>query len=902
MSLAIGSRLGPYEILAPIGAGGMGEVYRARDPRLNREVAIKVLPADRLADEGRRQRFLREARAAAALSHPHIVTIYEVEAADGVDFLVMEFVRGKSLDALIPRGGLRLGETLRIAIAVADALAAAHSHGIIHRDLKPANVMVASDGSVKVLDFGLAKLLHEEDDPSDPSASTHVVEHLTEVGQRMGTLAYMAPEQASGGTVDARADIFSFGAMLYEMATGQRAFAGKTPAETLSAVMQSQPTPPSTLIPSLPHDLERTILRCLKKDPAKRIQTMADLKVDLAEIKEESDSGGGKSVPVVQPRWRWVAVAAVSALVVMALAVAWTVMKRDHAEGPARLVAVTTVPGSEVMPSMSPDGDSVAFSWEGESHAAGLPTSRHIWVTIIGASEYRELTSGPDDDWSPSWSPDGRQIAFLRVPRGQVSGQGAVYVVSPLGGPARRIGSPTPVFSQLSWSPDSRWIAAPGYRVSNDVSSRPGGLQLIPVDGGTVRTITTPQKVGYDAFPSFSSDGRLAYASCEKEVTPPCDVYVVDLGIDFESKTPARRVTHLPGPFHTIHGIAWAPDEQSILFAASPMSVFGSGLGAQLRRVSLNGDEAPTPIDAAPWGSFGPSVNRNRNRLIFGQDRTNIDIFRFEGTHPPQPVVASSFEDYAPSFSPDGRRIAYESSRSGVAREIWVSDPDGSNAVQITRSSATHGSAGNPSWRPDGRRLVFSSMDSSGRTDLFTADPDGNAREQLTDDPFTDAVPTWSHDGRWIYYRQDRPDGRNIVRVSEKGGAPERLTKGEGLYPVESWDGTTLLFTKTEGTSPLYAMPASGGDEKRLLDCVMSRALAVTAPNQLFYLGCTEGAAPVVLHKRDLSTGRDEILGTIEKGPRNVFLGLAVSPDGNTILYARFSGDGSDLMMLENFR
>src|SRR6188768_741663 len=323
MALSPGSHLGPYEVLALLGAGGMGEVYRARDPRLGREVAIKVLPADRLADEGRRQRFLREARAAATLTHPHIVTVYEVESADGVDFLVMEYVRGKSLDALIPRGGLRLGETLRIAIAIADALAAAHARGIIHRDLKPANVVVGTDGSVKVLDFGLAKLLHEEDEPSDPSASTHVVEHLTEAGQRMGTLAYMAPEQASGSPVDARADIFSFGALLYEMATGQRAFAGKTPAETLSAVMQSQPTLPSTLVPSLPHDLERTILRCLRKDPAKRFQTMADVRIDLAEIKEESDSNRPTPATTVRPGPRRVLAATVLLLLVAAVAAVW---------------------------------------------------------------------------------------------------------------------------------------------------------------------------------------------------------------------------------------------------------------------------------------------------------------------------------------------------------------------------------------------------------------------------------------------------------------------------------------------------------------------------------------------------------------------------------------------------
>ncbi len=267
----------------------MGEVYRARDSRLDRDVAIKVLPHDRVADEHRRQRFVQEAKAASALNHPHIVTIHEIESADGIDFLVMEYVRGKSLDALIPRQGMRLGEALRIAIAVADAVACAHKSNIVHRDLKPANVMVGIDGAVKVLDFGLAKLL--TDDEPDPHSLTRTVEEgITKRGAVMGTLAYMSPEQASGDAVDVRSDIFSFGALLYEMTTGQRAFAGKTPAETLSAVMQSQPTLPSTLIPSLPHDLERTILRCLRKEPAKRFQTMADVRVDLAEIKEESDS------------------------------------------------------------------------------------------------------------------------------------------------------------------------------------------------------------------------------------------------------------------------------------------------------------------------------------------------------------------------------------------------------------------------------------------------------------------------------------------------------------------------------------------------------------------------------------------------------------------------------------
>ena len=227
MQLQPGARLGSYEVVSLIGAGGMGEVYRARDTRLGREVAIKVLPADRVSDADRRRRFVQEAQAASALNHPHIITIYEIESADGNDFIVMEYVRGKSLDALIPRQGMRLNEALRIAIAVADALAAAHARGIIHRDLKPANVIVGTDGAVKVLDFGLAKLTADADTPEEdsPTLTSHAL--VSAPGTIAGTAAYMAPEQAIGRTVDARADIFSFGAMLYEMVTGSRAFPGR---------------------------------------------------------------------------------------------------------------------------------------------------------------------------------------------------------------------------------------------------------------------------------------------------------------------------------------------------------------------------------------------------------------------------------------------------------------------------------------------------------------------------------------------------------------------------------------------------------------------------------------------------------------------------------------------------
>ena len=249
--LAPGGRIGTFEVIAPLGAGGMGEVYRARDPRLGREVAIKVLPAERLSDPTRRARFVQEARSASALNHPHIVTIHEIESADGIDFIVMELVPGKTLDSLIPKSGMRLGEALRVAIPIADALSAAHAKGIVHRDLKPANVMVTPEGVTKVLDFGLAKLRCRRGGRR-PARRSRPRRHSPSTGAIHGTAPYMSPEQATGGRVDARSDIFSFGAVLYEMLTGRRAFSGKSVSETLTAVVQGRADGPAPAGPGDP--------------------------------------------------------------------------------------------------------------------------------------------------------------------------------------------------------------------------------------------------------------------------------------------------------------------------------------------------------------------------------------------------------------------------------------------------------------------------------------------------------------------------------------------------------------------------------------------------------------------------------------------------------------------------
>ena len=324
------SRLGAYQVISSLAAGGMGEVYLARDTRLPREVAIKVLPADYALDERRRQRFLREAKLLSSLSHPHIVTIHELDREGDVDFIVMELVHGTSLDARIPAGGLRLGELLRIAIPAADAVAAAHARGIIHRDLKPGNIVIRDDGAVKVLDFGLAKLTEVDDEDARPPTVTDLSgEGVSAPSRAAGTAAYMAPEQAVGGTVDARSDVFSFGATLYQMATGTRAFKGKSAAETLEAVLRAEPAPPRQIVANLPRDLDRLILRCLRKDPERRYQTMVDVRNELLEIEQDLKSSHGLPSAAVERRFRaapWIAGGAILLLV----AAAWVWWPRRH--------------------------------------------------------------------------------------------------------------------------------------------------------------------------------------------------------------------------------------------------------------------------------------------------------------------------------------------------------------------------------------------------------------------------------------------------------------------------------------------------------------------------------------------------------------------------------------------
>jgi eukaryotic-like serine/threonine-protein kinase len=346
-----GQTLGHFEILEKLGEGGMGVVYKARDTHLDRLVAIKVLPPDHGADRDRRVRFVQEAKTASALNHPGIVTIHDIAQHDGVDFIAMEFVPGRTLDRIIPRRGLNLNDTIDYGIQIADALAAAHAVGIVHRDLKPSNIIVTEQGRVRVLDFGLAKLVDRSALVAweqGPTGTHHAP--VTAQGVIVGTVAYMSPEQAEGKAVDARTDIFSFGSMLYEMVTGQRAFQGDSPLSTVTAVLREEPKAVSHIRKDLPRELERVINRCLRKDPERRWQAMSDIKIALRELKEEVDSAAqaASAAPLSRPRRALVAVAALS-LVVLA-GVIGVLMWRSRSVGPTAPVPspFTAIPFDDV--------------------------------------------------------------------------------------------------------------------------------------------------------------------------------------------------------------------------------------------------------------------------------------------------------------------------------------------------------------------------------------------------------------------------------------------------------------------------------------------------------------------------------------------------------------------------
>ena len=900
----IGKTIAHYQILEKVGAGGMGVVFKARDAHLDRFIALKVLPAEKVADPNRKRRFVQEAKAASALNHPNIITVYDIAESGGVQFIAMEYVEGTTLERLIGRKRLHLPEALTYAAEIASALAIAHEAGIVHRDLKPSNIMVRGDGHVKVLDFGLAKLT-ERSEP-DRFNTTKTLESggnlATQPGLIIGTAAYMSPEQAEGKELDARSDIFSFGSVMYEMISGQRAFQGETSVSTLSAVLHTEPTPVNEIIENVPHEVAKVIQRCLRKDPGRRFQHMADVHVVLAELKEESPSAATNSAPLPTNLRRgrakpsmWVG-ALFFAFTVIAAGVHFRFGRTDTPVLVPKVVPFTSFAGRELEPALSPDGKQVAFAWNGE-HGDNFD----IYVKLINTEVPLRLTENPGEDRRPVWSPDGRYVAFYRRSARGIE----IFRVPALGGPERKLGVSELSWPAsgyylganpfgLAWSPDGKWLAI----VDRSSVQQPNSIALLSTETTKKHQVTTPPDGIYgDWLSAFSPDGRmLAFVRVRGYQTS--DLYLVALST---TGLPAGEVKRLTYDQRDILGLDWTADGKSLVFSSN------RGGNQRLWKVSANGG-TPEQLLTAGDSAYSVSISRREHLLIYTRQMINANIWSTTGFAAAQrqatpnqsatKLISSTGETWAPSFSPDGKRIAFKSTRSG-SEEIWVCDRDGSRPVQLTffRGPAT----GIPRWSYDGEWIAFYSR-KEGHADIYVIGAEGGSPRRITWQDSDDTFPSWSRDGRWIYFGSNRGGAWQIWKVPVEGGSSTQITHKGGAEAFESADGKSLYYAK-RNMPGVWRISMEQGEEAQVLDQVVWGAWALVE-NGIYVLDAKGEHGPGI----KFFSFAGQRFSQITSLPKEslVFTGgnvvFAVSPDASSILYVQLDRIESDLILVENFR
>jgi serine/threonine protein kinase len=840
-----GARFGPYEIVGILGEGGMGAVYRARDTRLARAVAIKFAHLDFSS------RFQREARAISALNHPHICTLHDL----GPNYLVMELVEGETLARRLQTGRLPMRLVLSYGAQIADALAAAHAKGIVHRDMKPSNIMITKAG-IKILDFGVAKFYGVEEG----------TDTLTDSQTLVGTPAYMAPEQLEGKECDARVDIFALGLLLYEMADGRKAFTGDSRAALIADIMRCDPDLSRLAPPQFAHIVQQ----CLARDPENRWQTARDVGLEL-DFQSRVNAAAHPSS--AKPHRRRV-VAALLALLLLAVAglLVWKYSKVQSS--PPSLMQLTSDPGSELSPSFSPDGNQVAFSWDSEK-----ADNAHIYVKMVGETGALRLTTDPAPEEWPTWSPDGKRIAFQRL-----GPEPGIWSVSPLGGAEQKLAN-LRVWGQMSWSPDGKWLAV-ARRTITQGGAVGDGLLLVPADGGEPHRFSNPRAPAFDFHPSFSPNGSLlAYAGCTSPWS--CDIFVQQLDADYSPRENPRRITQ-QGLF--IDGLAWSRDGRSLVYSGS----FSWGVMPRLWRVDSSGKQQPERFELAGFQALNPSIAAAGNRLAFARRALDMDIWRYQPGGIPTPFLKSSMPDYGAEFSPDGTRIAFSSGRSGDLVEIWTVDADGSRPLRLT--SEVGRGQGTPRWSPDGRLIVFDSLNQNGLSLIYVIDANGGRPRRVSSGTSNDRLPSWSRDGKWIYFSSNQTGRDEIRRVPMGEGQAQQITQNGGYRGIESTDGRTLFYTKL-GSPGLFAKLLDGGPERRVLDHIYAGFAPVE--DGIYYVGERGPDRQYPIQFYEFSTGVSRLLTKIE-GPLEA--GLSVSPDRRTFLFSKSAASGADLMLIENFR
>ena len=878
MPLDPGTRFGPYELVGRLGAGGMGEVYRARDTRLGREVALKVLPADVAGDPARRARFEQEARAAAALNHPNITGLHDVGSESGVSYIVTELIDGETLEALIERGPVPVRKLLDIAVQVADGMAAPHAARIAHRDLKPANLMITREGRVKILDFGLAK--HASVPTSSPDETLTV--HQTEPGMILGTVAYMSPEQARGKPSDYRSDQFSFGLVLYEMASGRKAFEKPESVQTMAAILSEDPPPIDRAIPA---PLRWAIDRCLAKEPGDRYESTRDLFHELRHLRdhlsEASTSQAGVAPAPPPRRVRWAIPGAFAAGLLAAGALAFFLAGPQFPDQTAyRFTPFSFEPGGQHSAVWSPNGKAVAYAAR-----SGMSGPYQIFVRYLDAATPSQITHLAESASPIAWAPDSMRILFRseRAPAG-------IWSVSAVGG------EPEPFMAverelPADVSPDLKAVAL--LRRADDanfgvwISSPPGAppKRYEPNPFATSIVYNVPRL-------KFSPDGKtillFLHGDRHREEAwllpyPP------------NGSAPKKIFPDLPS-YGGTPNVAWMPDSRRILLMLYPVA----DAALQIWIADTRSGEHMA-VTSSTVGQTSAAVSPDGGRLILGEGAGNHDVVsvNFERALARR-LISTERDELMPAWAARQSALVYVTNRNGP-QEIWLHAGEGADRPIVTARDFPAGTTQwfmAPALSPDASRVVYARMERDGGGHLWISSVSGGAPVRLTNDRATEFPGGFSPDGTWFTYHAIHNGKGDLMKVKVSGQATPVLVKAamRGEVPVWSPTGEWIL-AGNELISPDGQSTRALGDHK-------TEAYAFSPDGKLLY-GLRTDNDRVLLFSIPATGGAEKEIGDVGREFRpnsNLHPGIrfSVAPDGKSFVY----GAGqfkSNLWMLEGF-